>query len=57
MPKMTWDEWINAVEKACYSLCGMSHHDLPDMPYRDYYDEGKSPAVAARSAIKSAKEY
>ena len=35
---------------------GMSSDDLPDSPYRDWYDDGVKPSGAASRAIKNARE-
>ncbi len=38
------------------AICGMTADDLPDVCYRDWYDDGVKPSSAARRAIRSANE-
>lgn len=52
--KLSFSEWMAAVDKACQVKAGMSVHDLPDCCFRDWYDDGVKPASAASKAIKSA---
>lgn len=47
---------MRQVEFAVESLTGMSVHDLPDVPFRDWYDDDVPPRTAARRAIRSANE-
>ena len=54
--KRSYDDWKAAVDKAVSSMVGLSVDDLPDCPLRDWYDDGLSPATAARQAIQSAEE-
>lgn len=56
MAKMTFEQWLNKVDAAVESRTGLSRDDLPDCPYRDWYDDGVSPSAAASRAIKAAKE-
>ncbi len=53
---ITFDEWLKAVDDEVWAKAGMSHLDLPDWGYRDAYDDRRSPAAAARSAIRAAKD-
>jgi hypothetical protein len=54
--KLTFAEWMKAVDAACYRLCGASVHDLADICFADLYDDGVSPAGAARRAIRAMSE-
>ena len=40
---MSFSNWMNAVDNLCLNSFGMSIHDLPDMCFRDAYDDGMSP--------------
>ena len=53
MPKKTFEAWVNEVHKYL-DLVGLSIDDLPDCPYRDWYDDGTSPKAAAGRAIRRA---
>lgn len=55
MPKQTFEEWMRQANNECLALCSMDLLDLPDVAFRDMYDEGKSPKTAARAAIREAK--
>jgi hypothetical protein len=52
--KRTFDDWMSAVNAAVERLAGLSADDLPDVCYRDWYDDDVSPVSAARRAIRSA---
>jgi len=51
----TFEGWWEKVDAAVWRLAGCSIDDLPDVPLRDWYDDGTSPAVAARLALKEAR--
>ena len=53
---MTFDDWMKAVDDACYDRAGCSVYDLPDVCFRDWYDDGVSPKSAAGRAIRSARD-
>ncbi len=40
---MTFDQWMEQVDRCCQLDFGLSIHDLPDMLFRDAYDSGLSP--------------
>ena len=52
-----WQLWIAKVDMAIGQLCGgLSHDDLPDCCYRDWFNDGVSPLQAAKRAITNAME-
>ena len=52
-----YDEWKGRVDAFLRDkLAGLSSDDLPDCPYRDWYEDGVSPLSAATRAIRNAKE-
>jgi hypothetical protein len=51
---MTFDQWMDKVDRLVTAALGLSVHDLPDCCYRDWYDEGLTPRQAARRAIRNA---
>lgn len=55
--KKTFEEWKSIVDSILLEKVSMTSEELPDMPYRRWYDEGKTPAMAARGAIALAKTY
>jgi hypothetical protein len=53
--KRSFDEWMREVDRAIARKAGLSALDLPDVPYRDWYEDGVRPASAAAKAIRNAK--
>lgn len=54
--RVSFSEWMVLVDRAVWSRAGVSVHDLPDAPFRDWYDDRVAPSVAARRVIRYAKE-
>lgn len=52
----TYEEWLKKVDAEVVRRVGLSVHDLPDCPFRDWYDDKVSPKTAAGRAIKRAEE-
>lgn len=50
---LTFAEWMEDVNEQLLVRCGLTSDDLPDWGYRDAYDAGIAPAVAARRALKA----
>lgn len=40
---MSFEEWMREVNLLCWRWWGMSIYDLPDMSFRDAFDDGLSP--------------
>jgi hypothetical protein len=40
---MTFEDWMERIDRCCQMDFGMSIHDLPDMCFRDAYDSGLEP--------------
>lgn len=53
---MTFKEWKEQVDKIVQQETGLSTDDLPDQPYRQWYDDRISIKIAAKRAIKNAKD-
>ena len=53
--KMTFEQWMQLVDKEINNLTGLSSSDLVDCCYRDWYDDGVNPRAAARRAIKNSE--
>lgn len=49
--RMSFEDWMQKVDQAVGAKAGLSVYDLADMPYRDWYDDGMSPASAAKRAL------
>lgn len=49
--------WKLLVDKNLERMCGMDSEWLPDADYTRWYEEGKTPLMAAKLALKNAKEY
>ena len=54
--KMGFNAWMRDVDEAIVAYSGLSHDDLPDCPYRNWYELGVPPQVAAKKAIRAARE-
>ncbi|MHC4713661.1 MAG: hypothetical protein ACYTAN_10395 [Planctomycetota bacterium] len=51
-----FDAWMRDVDKWVGEyLIGFSVHDLPDCPFRDWFDSGMTAKGAACEAIRRAK--
>lgn len=50
---MTFTQWMGRVDqKIGEQLGGMTHEDIPDCCYRDWYEDNMTPAQAAKQAVK-----
>jgi hypothetical protein len=49
-------QWMHSVDLTIQRITGLSADDLPDYCYRDAYEDGLSPAQAARRAVRAAME-
>lgn len=54
--KKTFEVWMKEVAVAVRALSGMDLRDLPDCPFRDWYDDRVSAKTAAKRCIKNANE-
>jgi hypothetical protein len=45
--------WMEHVDEWCWTLGGVSLHDLADQPYLDWYQAGDSPRTAAQRALQA----
>lgn len=52
MAKRTFEQWMVAVDKAVLKSLGISVHDFPDCPFKDWYAAGVTPTDAARIATR-----
>lgn len=50
----TFEQWKRLVDAMVWKVAGCSADDLPDCCYYDWFANGKSPAAAARKAIRLA---
>lgn len=48
---LTFERWMQKVDELVITISGVSVYDLPDYPYRDWYDSGKEPLEAAADAL------
>jgi len=39
-----FEVWMQELDQICWAEIGLSIHDLPDMPFRDRFDAGLTPA-------------
>ena len=48
---MIFDTWKRKIDGLCYRLFMISSDDLPDAPWREYYDDGMSPVDSVDCAV------
>lgn len=49
-----FERWKRSVDRAVESRIGLSADDLPDCPYRDWFEDDVPPDAAACRAIMEA---
>ena len=49
---MTFKMWMDKVDGALDSVCGLSHMDIADQRWHDWFDDGFTPEEAAREALE-----
>lgn len=54
--RKTFESWMARVDALISVATGCSADDLPDVGYRDMYEDGRSAESAAKAAIRAAKE-
>lgn len=54
--RKTYEQWKAEVDATILRKAGLTSDDLPDCPYREWYDEGVPSLNAATRAIRAAKE-
>jgi len=47
------DQWLEEVDQVIGSFVGLTHDDLADQPWRDWYESGMSPNEAAAMALEA----
>lgn len=52
--KITFFEWMGRVDAAMIKISGLHSDCIDDFCYRDWYDDGKSPAATAKAALANA---
>ena len=50
----SFEAWMARVDDALVRKVGVSSGDIPDIPYRDLFDQGITPEEAADEAIENA---
>lgn len=48
---MSFKEWMAKVDAILIKKCGLDSRDLEDWMYADAFEDGYSPAAAARAAL------
>lgn len=54
MAKQEFSQWMRKVDALISASIGLGANDLEDHPYYDWYEDGVSPASAAKRVIRSA---
>lgn len=50
----SFENWLANVDRAVITILGVGINDLPDCPFRDWYDDDLTPLRAARRVIRLA---
>lgn len=53
----SFEQWKHNVDQFIINKIGLTADDLPDAPYRRWYESHVSASAAANRAIKLAKEF
>lgn len=48
---MTFEQWMKKVNAKLVATCGLESSDLADIAYYDLFEDGLSPAEAAKEAL------
>lgn len=48
----SFKEWLSAVDRSLLATCGLTHMDLADQTWRDWYDDGVRPDEAAEMCLE-----
>ena len=51
--ELTFEEWMQKVNRIIEGLVGISADDLADQNYRDMFDMGDTPGEAARTVLEN----
>jgi hypothetical protein len=54
MAPQKFPQWMQAVDDAVWSIAGVSVYDLPDCPFRDWFEDQEQPRTAALHALERA---
>jgi hypothetical protein len=50
--RLDLQDWMRQVGRELFRLIGADVFDLPDKPYADWFDDGRTPEEAARMLIE-----
>jgi hypothetical protein len=56
-PNPAFDAWMAKVNALIVKKTGVDADDLPDFCYLDEFEDGATPAQAAKAAVQAAKEF
>lgn len=54
---MTFEEWMQAVDRVLVGNCGLSSADMEDFCYRDFYDDAFTPEETANAVMEEMEYY
>ena len=57
MTYVSFDAWMALVNQRLIAKCGMSSEDLPDAPYRDWFEDGMTTTEAVDRAVAWAESF
>lgn len=50
---MTFQQWLAAVDRALTAKVGLTHRDIADQTWHDWYDADYTPRQAMREALEN----
>jgi hypothetical protein len=50
---MTFQQWLEHVDDEISAICGLSHNDLGDQCWHDWFDDELSPKEAAMLCLEN----
>ena len=53
--KLTFTAWMERLDLYMMTELGITHKGIPEMPYKDWYNDGVTPIKAADWALREAK--
>lgn len=51
---LTFEQWWSKANAECLKIVGLDLRDLPDVSYREMYEDEMTPKEAAEAAIEEA---
>lgn len=53
MARQSFAAWLGNVDRYMLGIVGLSHRDIGDQTWHDWYDDGVGPKAAVREALSN----